>query len=89
MEIMQDDLHKVEYRVWFSDSHRTLYLDTYMVWERKSKRHGWVVKASYHRLYDRYSTLTLAEVPFGDDIREMVKKEFMDSVTVKVWEDRK
>lgn len=89
MEIMQDDLHKVEYRMWFNDRENTLYLDAYVVWERKSKRHGWEVKVSYSRLNSRSSQMSLAEVPFGEDIREMVKKDFMDSITVKVWEARK
>lgn len=89
MEIIKDDLHKVEYRMWFNDREMNLVLDKYIIWERKTKRHGWEMKGLYDRLTARHADIPLEDVPFGPEVREAVKDWFVKMIEVKTWEERK
>jgi hypothetical protein len=85
MERIADDLHKEEWRFWFDDNTKTLYLDTYVVWERETKRKGWHMVKSYSRLPNRNPMIPLEDVPFDDTIKAEALMEFTRNITVKTW----
>jgi hypothetical protein len=85
MERMIDDLHKEEWRFWFDDSSMNLYLDSYTLWSRATKRHGWTAVSRYNRIDNRHCNLTVDQVPFTDDIKAQSLKEFVGMIQIKVW----
>jgi hypothetical protein len=85
-----DDFNQKQYTFWFDDRTSTLYLDSYWENHRETKRHHWTTTRGYDRLKTHipYTQIPLSEVAFTDEIKDLAKKTFIDTVIVKLWERR-
>lgn len=79
----EGELRYHEWRFWFDDSRDgRLVLNNYLVWERKTTRHKWVVTSAYHRIEPRHSTMTVEDVPWNETIARDALAKFVERITV-------
>lgn len=66
-----------------------LYLNTYSLEKKESKKHR-TYKAikKYDRLWRRDNTITEEEVPFTDEIKQEALNKFMLGIKVLKWSER-
>lgn len=88
IEIIQDELNKVQFTFYFDDYRYTLFLNKYLVFKRETKRHGWKCVSFYDRLNDRNSKIKESEVPLTEEIKQQALNEFFKIITVKKWSER-
>jgi len=87
----EKDLSREIYIFWYSRN--ILWLDRYVIEERKTKRHKWNVVQYYDRLSARRfvsNWVELEDVPWTEDIRELAINTFVSAfiteTKVKKWE---
>lgn len=74
--------------VWrFYYHEHTLYLDSHQVQTRASRRHKWKVDERYNRLNRSGENKEVCVIP--PYVAAVAKQNFVDSLTVARWEDRK
>jgi hypothetical protein len=81
-----EDLEQEVWTFWLRDF--VLYVDSYRVNRRPTKRHGWKNEQYYTRLDQRQNTMSAAEVAvlFTPEIAEAAKKWLMEMISVKMWD---
>lgn len=80
IEVIKDDLNKDVYR--FYQNGLTFLLNDYVKLERKTKRHGWRVVGLYERLNIRRSNVNLEDVPFTDEMVEIVRNKAISEIKI-------
>lgn len=65
-----------------------LYLDTYSIRKRESKRHTYKLIKLYNRLSTRDSSMTEDEVPFTLGIRAEALQMYKDTLKCLKWSER-
>lgn len=81
------ELNQEQWRFYYYDSRRTLYLDWYGIATRKTKRHKFQIESSYSRLDNRGHSIQEAQVPIPDDVRAEAIQEFIQGIQVKTWSE--
>lgn len=84
-----DELNRAEWTFWFEDRNCTLWVDTYHVLTRPSKRHKFRVVGFYQRTDGRQNTIDECDVPLTSDVIAEAKQNIIDQLTVKKWSERK
>jgi len=89
MEIQKqiDELTFERWRFYFLNE--TLYLDSYYLLQKESRRHkNFKVLKKYERLMGRDNTLTESEVPFSDELKMEALNKFVSTIKVIKWSER-
>lgn len=77
-------LTKEVWEFWFYDRDMTLYLDSYRVFERLTKRHGYKCIFDYTRINQRNNTIkSITDVPWPDDVVKEAEWHLQLSLSVK------
>lgn len=90
MEIQRQitELTSEKWRFTFLDN--VIYLDSYFLLEKESKRHKNVkVIKKYERINERDNTMTESDVIVTDELKEEVLKQFMSTIKVIKWSERR
>lgn len=76
---------KEKYSFWFNDSAETLFLDTYQILERKTKRHKFKATKQYSRLDGRSNTIDFEDIELSDYIKKQALNEFTSRIKIEKW----
>jgi hypothetical protein len=90
MEIIKqiDDLTKEKWNFTYIDN--TIYLESYYLEKRESKRHRNYKKIKvYERLSERDSNINESEVLLNDELKQEALKQFVSQIKVIKWSERK
>jgi hypothetical protein len=77
-----------DWSFYMDDSSFTLYLDTFTVSTRESRRHRFKPVTHYHRLLSRDSNIAEDAVPLPDDVKAEAIASVTDQLCVKKWSER-
>ena len=82
-----DELTLERWRFSFID--RNIYLESYYVLQKESKRHrNYRVIKKYERLSKRDSNTEECDVPFTDAIKQEALNQFVSNIKVLKWSER-
>lgn len=78
-----------KYELWrFIYLFDTIFLDSYAIFERQSKRHKYRQTKSYSRLNVRYCSIAEKDVPLTDEIKQEAFNEFISKIKVIKWSEK-
>jgi hypothetical protein len=82
-----DELTLERWRFSFID--RNIYLESYYMLQKESKRHrNYRVLKKYERLSKRDSNTEESDVPFTDAIKQEALNQFVSNIKVLKWSER-
>lgn len=82
-----DELTLERWRFSFID--RNIYLESYYVLQKESKRHrNYRALKKYERLSKRDSNTEESEVPFTDELKAEALNQFVSTIKVLKWSER-
>lgn len=81
-----DEFNKEKFSFYYNDY--ILYLDSYELFNRKTKKHSFKRIKWYSRLYTRDCNLKESDVVLSEDIINMAKNEVISRLEVKFWNEK-
>lgn len=82
-----DELTLERWRFSFID--RNIYLESYYVLQKESKRYrNYRILKKYERLSKRDSNTEESEVPFTDELKAEALNQFVSTIKVLKWSER-
>lgn len=89
MEI-EKQIDELTFERWrFSFIDRNIYLESYYVLQKESKRHrNYRILKKHERLSKRDSNTEESEVPFTDELKAEALNQFVSTIKVLKWSER-